>query len=108
MFVVVLYCTMSMFLVVLLITSESKILLVHGNKMEGKVAGCYSSWDSEVKLNQVLVVTTQLVSIASLVVMHVVLYYVVNMYLARVARERVFIQGGRVDRQQPNDEAAAV
>lgn len=76
--------------------------------MEGKVAGCYSSWDSEVKLNQVLVVTTELVSIASLVVMHVVLYYVVNMYLARVARERVFIQGGRVDRQQPNDEAAAV
>lgn len=58
-----------MFLVVLLITAESKILLVHGNKMEGKVAGCYSSWDSEVKLNQVLVVTTQLVSIASLVVM---------------------------------------
>ena len=89
-------------------TAESRIFLVHDNKMEGKFARCYSSCDPEVKLNQVLLVTTQLVSISSLIVIIVVLYFVANMYLARVARERVFIQGSRVDRQQPNDEAAAV
>ena len=107
-FAVVLYCTMSRMFVAVPTTAESKIFLVHGNKMEGKVTGCYSSCDSEVKLNQVLLVTTQLVSISSLIVIIVVLYFVVNMYLARVARERVFIQDGRVDRQQPNDEEAAV
>ena len=72
-------------------------------KIKGKVAGCSSA--CEVKLNQVLLVMIEPVSIASLILMLVVLYFVVNIYLARFASERAFIPGGRVDRQQPNDEA---
>ena len=73
------------------------------SKIEGKVAGCSSV--CEVKLNQVLLVMIEPVSIASLILMVVVLYFFVNIYLARFASERAFIPGGRVDRQQPNDEA---
>ena len=73
------------------------------SKIEGKIAGCSSA--CEVKLDQVLLVMIEPVSIASLILMLVVLYFVVNIYLARFASERAFIPGGRVDRQQPNDEA---
>lgn len=73
------------------------------SKIEGKVAGCSSA--CEVKLNEVLLVMIEPVSIASLILMLVVLYFFVNIYLARFASERAFIPGCRVDRQQPNDEA---
>ena len=73
------------------------------SKIEGKIAGCSSA--CEVKLDQVLLVMIEPVSIALLILMLVVLYFVVNIYLARFASERAFIPGGRVDRQQPNDEA---
>ena len=72
-------------------------------KIKGKVAGCSSA--CEVKLNQVLLVMIEPVSIASHILMLVVLHFVVNIYLARFASERAFIPGCRVDRQQPNDEA---
>ena len=115
-FLVVLFCTMSMYLAVLTTADhdhESRNFLVQGTKI-GEDTHCYSSCPVSLKLNQVLLVTTEPVSIAAwlivLIVMIVVLYSTaLNLYFAFIitAFERIFIQGARVERQQPWDELAA-
>ena len=111
-FLVVLFCTVSMYRAVLTTADhESRNFLVQDTKIEGKETHCYSSCPVSLKLNQVLVVTTEPVSIAAwLIVMIVVLYSTaLNLYFAFIitASEGVFIQGARVERQQPWDERAA-
>ena len=114
-FLVVLFCTMSMYLAVLTTADhESRNFLVQGTKIEGEDTHCYSSCPVSLKLNQVPLVKTEPVSIAAwlivLIVMILVLYSTaLNLYFAFIitAFERVFIQGARVERQQPWDERAA-
>ena len=114
-FLVVLFCTMSMYLAVPTTADhESRNFLVQGTKIEGEDTHCYSSCPVSLKLNQVLLVTTEPVSLAAwlivLIVMILVLYCTaLNLYFAFIitAFERVFIQGARVERQQPWDERAA-
>ena len=114
-FLVVLFCTVSIHLAVLTTADhdhESRKFLVQGTKIEGKDAHCYSSCPVSLKLNQVLLVTTdEPVSIAAwLIVIIVVLYYTalnLNFAFIITAPERVFIQSARVERQQPWDERAA-
>ena len=114
-FLVVLFCTMSMYLAVLTTADhESKNFLVQGTKIEGEDTHCYSSCPVSLKLNQVPLVKTEPVSIAAwlivLIVMIMVLYSTaLNLYFACIitAFEQVFIQGARIERQQPWDERAA-
>ena len=111
-FLVVLFCTLCMYLAVLTtVDHESRNFLVQGTKIEGEDTHCYSSCPVSLKLNQVLLVTTEPVSITAwLIVMIVVLYSTaLNLYFAFIitAFERVFIEGARAERQQPWDERAA-
>ena len=114
-FLVVLFCTVSMYRVVLTTADhESRNFLVQGTKIEGKDTHCYSSCPVSLKLNQVLLVTTEQDSIAAwlivLIVMILVLYSTaLNLYFTFIITtfERIFIQGARVERQQPWDERAA-
>ena len=114
-FLVVLFCTMSMYLAVLTTADhESRNFLVRGTKIEGEDTHCYSSCPVSLKLNQVLLVITEPVSLAAwlivLIVMILVLYSTaLNLYFAFVitAFERILIQGARVERQQLWDERAA-
>ena len=114
-FLVVLSCTMSMYLAVLTTADhESRNFLDQGTKIEGEDTHCYSSCPVSLKLNQVLLVTNQPVSLAAwlivLIVMILVLYSTaLNLYFTFIttAFERVFIQGARVEGQQPWDERAA-
>ena len=114
-FLVVLFCTMSMYLAVLTTADhESRTFFVQGTKIEGEDTHCCSSCPVSLKLNQVLLVKTEPVSIAAwlivLIVMILVLYSTaLNLYFAFIITtfERVFIQGARVERQQPWDERAA-
>ena len=65
-FLVVLFCTVSMYRAVLTTADhESRNFLVQDTKIEGKETHCYSSCPVSLKLNQVLVVTTEPVSIAA-------------------------------------------
>ena len=116
-FLEVLFCTMSIHLAVLTTADhdhESRNFLVQGTKIEGEYTDCYSSCPVSLKLNQVLLVTTEPVSITAwlivLIVMIVVLYSTaLSLYFAFIitAFERILIQGARVERQQPWDERAA-
>ena len=94
-----LFCTMSMYL-------ESKIVLVEGTKIEGKDAHWYSSCPVSVKLNQLILVTTEPFSTTSRRDNRGFVYFALNIFFAFIitAFARVFIQGRGVEGQQPRNE----